>query len=287
MKGFKKIIFQLHKPSYLLLDHGWRKLRRQYETDRQKHYRERKTAEYLLISPTNCGRTWLRVMLGHLMQQAYDVQDVNLHYLFSFSERNPNLPSIKAIHEKYGQFGTYDQQKVILLVRDPRDALVSKYHQHKHNYPDYSDINDFIQNSPELSAYVDDYNRWHQNRRVPLDFMTVRYEDMKTDTHRELQKVLTFLDLAVAPEMMTSAIEFASFRNMRSIEVNGSDQVRAGVLNTPGQSVSDNQLKTRKGIVGGYKQELSMDVIQYMDRFIQENLDPSYGYGTSIQPVHI
>ncbi|MEL7333165.1 MAG: hypothetical protein AAFN12_13035, partial [Cyanobacteria bacterium J06560_2] len=60
------------------------------------------------------------------MQQRYLVESrssVNLHDLYRFSEANPFLPSIKPMHEKYGQFGnSYAGQKVILLVRDPRDA---------------------------------------------------------------------------------------------------------------------------------------------------------------------
>lgn len=288
MKRFDQLLFQLYKPGYLRLGRAQRKLRCQYETDRQKHYRERRTADYLLISLTNCGRTWLRAMVGRIMQTAYDVHDVNLHYLFSFSERNPNLPSIKAIHEKYGQFGTYERKRVILLVRDPRDALVSKYHQHKHDYvDDYPDINAFILEGPELAAYVNDYNRWYENRHVPVDCMTVRYEDMRADTYGELEKIVAFFQLAVTPEVIHSAIEFGSFKNMRSLEISGSSVLRARVLQTGRQQTSENKLKVRKGLVGGYKQELSDQAIDHMNRFIQANLHPVYGYGTSKGPVQI
>ncbi|MEM6255605.1 MAG: sulfotransferase domain-containing protein [Cyanobacteria bacterium P01_D01_bin.156] len=287
MKHLEKIIFQFHKPTYLWLERVRRKVRRSYETEKQKHVRERQTADYLLISPTNCGRTWLRIMLGRAMQLAHNVEDVNLHYLFSFSERNPNLPSIKAIHEKYGQFGSYERQKVILLVRDPRDALVSRYHQHKKLYETYADINAFILNSPELAVYVNDYNNWYQHRHIPSDFMTIRYEDMKANTYGELEKVLTFLGVTIPPQVIQSAIEFGSFKNMRSIEINGSDRVRAGVLKTMVNQPQTHQLKTRKGIVGGYKQELSAAAIKHMDAFIQENLHPTYGYGAATHPVHV
>ena len=288
MKRFDQLLFQLHQPSYLWLGRAQRKLRRQYETERQKHQRERRTADYLLISPTNCGLTWLRAMVGRILQVAYDVQDVNLHYLFSFSERNPYLPQIKAIHEKYGQFGTYEQKRVILLVRDPRDALVSKYHQHKQNYAtDYPDINAFILEGPELAAYVNDYNRWYENRHGPADFITVRYEDMRADTYGELERIIAFLQLTVTPEVIHSAIEFGSFKNMRSLEVSGSSVLRARVLQTGGQQTADNQRKVRKGLVGGYKQELSDQAIDHMNGFIQAHLHPTYGYGTAKGPVQI
>lgn len=289
MKSIEKFIFNLHKPSYLLYNKVRRKIRRSYESDLQKHYRERREAEYLLISPTNCGRTWLRIMLGRLLQTSYKIEDVNLHYLYSFSELNPTLPTIKAIHEKYGQFGTYESKKIILLVRDPRDALVSRYHQHRNIYPDYEkycNVDDFMRRSTELSTYIQDYNTWFRNRHQAMDFMIVRYEDLKTETFSEMERILSFLKLKVEASHIKEAIEYSSFKNMRSIEMQGSAEVRAGVLKQPvtnneNLQISENSLKVRKGKVGGYREELSSETVTQIDKIVQQDLDLSYGYASS------
>lgn len=286
MKSIDKFIFNLNQPGYCLYNKARRKIRRSYESDLQKHYRERREAKYLLISPTNCGRTWLRIMLGRTLQNAYSIEDVNLHYLYSFSELNPTLPAIKAIHEKFGQFGTYESKKIIFLVRDPRDALVSRYHQHRNLYPDYatySDVDDFMRNSGELSAYIEDYNTWIRNRHQVMDFMIVRYEDLKTQTLSEVERVLSFLNLEIETSDIKEAIEYSSFKNMRSIEIKGSSEVRAGVLQQPALNsekaqVNENSLKVRKGKVGGYREELSSETVRQIDKFVQQNLDLSYGY---------
>ena len=282
MRKISKFVFNSHQPTYSLLERAYRKLRRQYEPEIDKHYREREVADYLLISQTNCGRTWLRILLGRVMQVTYSVEKVNLHYLYSFSELNPNLPSIKAIHEKYGQFGSYETKKIILLVRDPRDALVSRYHQHKHEYPSYQDINDFILNSSELLSYIEDYNLWWQNSHELAGLLVVRYEDMRANTQYELTRVLDFLEIEAEPATIADAVEYASFKNMRSIEAKGSSEVRAGVLRTSaiqGGVLSDqNSLKVRKGKVGGYKEELSSEVVNFMDDLVREKLNSSYGY---------
>ena len=282
MMEISKFIFNFHQPTYSLLGRAYRKLRRQYESEIDKHYREREVADYLLISQTNCGRTWLRILLGRVMQITYHVEKVNLHYLYSFSELNPNLPSIKAIHEKYEQFGSYETKKIILLVRDPRDALVSRYHQHKHEYSSYQDINDFILNSSELFSYIKDYNLWRQNSHKLGDLLVVRYEDMKANTQYELMKVLDFLKIEAEPETIADAVEYASFKNMRSIEAKGSSEVRAGVLRTSaiqdGVITDQNSLKVRKGKVGGYREELSAEVVNFMDNLVREKLNSSYGY---------
>ena len=91
-------------------------------------------------------------------------QDINLHDLFRFSEINPTLPAIKPMHEKYGQFGnSYERQKVILLVRDPRDALVSRYHQHREALA-FEDLESYMTSGPELAAYIQFYNDWQMHR---------------------------------------------------------------------------------------------------------------------------
>ncbi|MEM8613457.1 MAG: sulfotransferase domain-containing protein [Cyanobacteria bacterium P01_H01_bin.105] len=286
MKSIDKFIFNLNQPSYRLYNKARRKIRRFYESDLQKHYRERREAEYLLISPTNCGRTWLRIMLGRILQNAYGIEDVNLHYLYSFSELNPNLPAIKAIHEKFGQFGTYKSQKIIFLVRDPRDALVSRYHQHRNLYPDYEkydNVDDFMRNSTELSTYIEDYNTWIRHRHQAMDFMLVRYEDLKAKTFSEIERILSFLNLKIEASDIKDAIEYSSFKNMRSIEIKGSSEVRAGVLQQPvydgsKTQINENSLKVRKGKVGGYREELSSETVNQIDTLVQQTLDFSYGY---------
>lgn len=270
----EKAIFTTHPPTYSLLNRLRDRSRHLYESAADKHQRERKTAEYLLLSLTNCGRTWLRVMLGRAMQLAYGIESVNLHDLFAFSERNPNLPSIKPMHEKYGQFGnTYQQHKVILLVRDPRDALVSRYYQHQKILP--PDLNQYVLAGEDLSAYIQFYNDWQNYQDTAQAFLCVRYEDLKRDTLEELSRVVDFLELAIPPAILAEAIDFAAFNNMKKLEAEGSPDVRAGVLQG---HRSPAQRKVRKGKVGGYREDLSAEAIDFLDRTISRELNPIYGY---------
>ena len=282
MKPIERLIFRINPSSYLLFNRLRRKVRRQYETEKQKHYRERKTADYLLISPTNCGRTWLRFLLGTILQNSYNVEQDNPHYLYAFSELNPYIPAIKAIHERYGQFGLYDDKKIIYLARDPRDAVVSRYHQHYRNNPKYRDVNDFVLNSSELEDYVRQYNDWKSNYQQTADFMLVRYEDMKTDIHHELKRIIDFLQLKVKPDAIEKAVEYSSFQKMQSLEIKGSLSHSAGVFSKPSQhddrQINANSLKVRKGKVGGYKEELSSEAIAYGDKIVREQLDSFFGY---------
>ncbi len=282
-------LFEFSAPTYRMLDRIRRRVRVIYESDMQKHLRERQSADYLLLSLTNCGRTWLRVILGRAIQLHYARQwgkrsplnNVNLHDLFSFSERVPTLPSIKPMHEKYRQFGnSYECQKVILLVRDPRDAIISRYHQHKDELVaklGYDDLDRYICESDEFTAYIQFYNDWHQHRDSAKAFLLVRYEDMKADTLQSVQRVCDFLGLPLTSADILEAIDYASFKNMRKMEVEGSTQVRSGVMSA--RDIADvDSFKVRKGLIGGYRDELQPKSIAWVDNAISAQLNPIYGY---------
>jgi len=282
----RKALYKLNPPTYQLFDRMRRKMRPWIESEAQKHQRERLEAEYLLLSLTNCGRTWLRVIVGRAMQlhclSIKDLhrcveQDINLHDLYRFSEINPTLPAIKPMHEKYGQFGnSYDQQKVILLVRDPRDALVSRYHQHQAELP-FPDLESYITSGLDLAAYIQFYNDWQRYRDVAKDFLLIRYEDMKASIFDEMCRVFVFLGLPVTSDEVHQAIDYASFKNMRKMELEGSPQVRTNVLLSRDIDQPES-FKVRKGSVGGYRTELSAEAIALLDTAVQTQLNPIYGY---------
>ncbi|MGB3297256.1 MAG: sulfotransferase domain-containing protein [Phormidesmis sp.] len=280
-------LFALSPTAYHTFDRIRRRIRPLYESELQKHLRERQSADYLLLSLTNCGRTWLRVILGRAMQlhDSADgsniLEDVNLHDLFSFSERLPTLPSIKPMHEKYRQFGNrYLQQKVILLVRDPRDAIVSRYHQHKDELNKKLGVNsldEYVCQGDDLAAYIQFYNDWQTHRHSAKDLLVVRYEDMKSNTFESIQRAANFLELSLTPAEISEAIDYASFQNMRKMELKGGDQVRTKVMSA--RDVSDpDSFKVRKGAIGGYKTELSPESVAFVNAAVLAQLNPIYSY---------
>lgn len=243
--------------------------------------RERQTADYLLLSLTNCGRTWLRIILGRSIQLHYGLGDINLHDLFSFSEAVPTVPAIKPMHEKYGQFGNgYERQKVILLVRDPRDAIVSRYHQHKSEINSKlgcTTLDEYVCEGSEIDDYIEFYNDWQAHKASAQDVLVVRYEEMKASTFESVERVFNFLQLSMPPGVIHEAIDYASFKNMRKIEIEGSEHIRTGVMTSREVSNPDS-FKVRKGAVGGYRAELSAASVAFVDGLVDAKLDPIYGY---------
>ena len=102
-------------------------------------YRRRRS-DVVLVSFPKCGRTWLRVMIGRSFQRHFGLpDDADLVELDRLAELDPRVPSVLVTHDDDPQWkapaeverdkGSYRHGRVILLVRDPRDVIVSLYHQ--------------------------------------------------------------------------------------------------------------------------------------------------------------
>ena len=92
------------------------------------------------MSFPKCGRTWLRVLVGRALQVHYGLpDDTDVTELAHLAELDPRVPSVLVTHDDDAQWkapadverdkGGYRHRRVILLVRDPRDVIVSLYHQ--------------------------------------------------------------------------------------------------------------------------------------------------------------
>lgn len=255
-------------------------IRSKFESEKAKYERERRNAQYLLISPTNCGRTWLRFMLGKSFQLHFNFpEDMKLFYLYGFSEMSPTIPSIKSSHEKYRGYSYYRYRRIIFLVRDPRDAVISRYFwwHKKANYRPMNLFNYIKQKG--LDYYISFYNEWMQHQDETMGFLVIRYEDLRKDTYTELKKIINFLGLNIPDKTIGDSIEYASFKNMRKMEAKGQSKTLS-----PGDYQNTEFYKTRKGKVGDFKENLSREQIASIEKEINERLTPFLGYNYYSDP---
>jgi len=251
-----------------------------------------------VISYPKAGRTWLRLLLGKLFQVHYDIRLTHRSDLLEiqrFRESDARVPCMQFTHDDNAHLKSvselkYDGAKyrhlsVVFLSRDPRDVVVSMYFQLSVREATLQD-NSVFQGS--LSEFLRDkihgigkviafMNVWARNRRIPKQFMLLRYEDMIEDAEREIWRVLFFLGVAdVSVEVVRQVVEYASFDNMQRKE-------RSGVLG-PRLRATDpddpESYKVRRGKVGGYVDYLSPGDIEYAD-CAMEMLDSFFGYGES------
>ncbi|MEM8523654.1 MAG: sulfotransferase domain-containing protein [Bacteroidota bacterium] len=149
-------------------------------------------------------------------------------------------------------------RKVIYLVRDGRDAMVSYYHMNKNLDIDIS-LEEMVVEGKEL--YV---GKWHKHIEQWLDnpydaeILYVKYEDMLYQPVQELRRMCNFLDLDRTETVLQSIADGSSFSAMRQKE---------------DQQGWDNKVWkvdrkfVRKGKTGDYLEEMSKDLQQY---FVEE-----------------
>jgi hypothetical protein len=184
--------------------------------------------DVFLVSFPKSGNTWTRFLLANLRYPEQPATFANIDRLVpdptSTSKRDFDRmprPRIIKSHECFDP----RYRRVIYIVRDPRDVVVSQYHYHRklRKIADTSPIETFV--ARFLAGETCPHGSWGQNvttwlatREGDPRFLLLRYEDMVADTARELTKVVAFLNLSVSPKQVAQAVERSSADRMRKLE---------------------------------------------------------------------
>lgn len=247
-----------------------------------------------VVSYPKCGRTWLRYALGVILCEHFGItiaNDAELLEINRLSRIDARVPSIRFSHDdnphlkRLDQLGrnkhAYRSRDVILLVRDPRDVVVSSFHQHTRRAPVFGDpgfegsLDEFIRHPVfGIRVIVEFLNIWASARDIPRSFLLLRYEDMQETLERELRRVLSFIGIHVENRLVKAGAVAASFERMQELE--HSDALGAGRLR-PSDPSDPNSFKVRRGEVGGFRDELSASDVEYVDTEMAR-LDPFFGY---------
>ncbi len=244
----------------------------------------RRTDVYVLSYP-KCGRTWLRLLMGKALVDDLSLTDANPMELSDLHRASPLVPRIRVTHDDNPQLKRPDEierdkrryagKKIVFLVRNPRDVVISYYFQASRRRDRFAGTpSEFLRHQVgSLDTILDYYNVWAESRGVPGDFCLVRYEDLHRDAAGELERVLRLVGRVPAREVVDRAVEFARFDNMRALERKnafGSARLR------PADGADLESFKTRKGKVGGYREYLSPEDLDYLEARISERLSPFY-----------
>ena len=268
-------------------------LRRSFLGSTVLRWYSRNVLDAYIVSFPKCGRTWLRLLIGKALSLHFglDFDDDELIDLEKVTRRigvdrvpiigttHDDRPQRKAPAELSEDKSAYAGKKVVLVIRDLRDVFVSSYfHGTKRSgsLPKDMTFSEYLNfERGGCDTFVRFHNIWWKNRKVPAEFLIVRYEDLHRDTGKELTRVLDFLGIRdVSDADLSAAIEYASFESLQKKETGHafeSDKMR------PGKEGDPESLKIRKGKVGGYSNYLDADQIAHLDAKLGE-LDPGYGY---------
>jgi hypothetical protein len=263
----------------------WRLLRERHAPASRQADRE---AEVFLVSYPKCGRTWLRVLLSRALETHYGAPEIDYLGGAFLGGNVPGAPRVRVTHDDDPHWKTargldrrkrrYRGKRVVFLVRDPRDVVVSMYFERSRRERAYhGTLSSFLhERRGSLDTILAYYNVWARSRAIPSELLIVRYEDLRRDTEQELARLLAFLGVRdVSAETVRDAVGFASFESMREMESSGS--LGSGRLR-PRDPNDPESFKTRRGKVGGFVDYLTPEEIADVERRIRSELDPSFGY---------
>ena len=147
-----------------------------------------------------------------------------------------------------------EYRRVIHLVRDGRDAMLSYYHWRAAIEGRQPDFLRMIRAGEGLFPC-----KWHEHTAAWLSnphgakIMTITYEALKQDTVRELSRLCDFSGLIREPRLIENVAQTCAFEAMRIKEK------RFGW--GPGSRMPKDKYFVRRGIVGSFKDEMPVEIL--------------------------
>ncbi len=265
------------------------KVMRRNWTSTARRYAE---TDAIVVAVAKSGRTWIRVFL-----YAYFCAVENREFTLDPRElASSKIPKLMFTHDLWG-YRTARKFKdrlrgrhlippresrtkpIILLVRDPKDVIVSLYFQAIKRSPQYQydgDLSEMIRHRKfGIDSIIDVMNTWITEWSNRGKFKLIRYEDCRRNTEEAFRDVLRFLGFqSIDESIFARSLQFSSFENMKSMEAEGKFKTK---ILSPGDVNDPESFKVRRGIVGGYRDYLNLRDIDYLNHSMAR-LDARFGY---------
>lgn len=183
-----------------------------------------------VVSYPRSGNTWTRFLIANLVYPQRDVTFANIEQLIPDTSSQSNralkrTPSPRII--KTHQYFDHRYPKVIYIVRDPRDVVLSyydfqrKYRQIQDGFPLEQYVADFVSghiNSRDWGTWGENVASWIATRSRSEGFLLLRYEDMVSNTVSELSRIATFFGVVADNDRLQRVVERCSADRMRELE---------------------------------------------------------------------
>jgi hypothetical protein len=247
-----------------------------------------------VVGYPKCGNTWFSLMLRKALTMAHGLDEAAIPRILSdwrFGRPFARVPAIGVTHhmplfnvEGYRDMtidlDMFRRRNVVLLVREPKDVLVSLYmhNVYRETTPLYDgDIDSMVYSDVYgIEKFLKYYVAWHEQRAVPRALMLVRYEDLSNDTEAVVADALRFLGLPqVTGALVREVVAYGSFENMRNIE--RTQEIKLSTLAPPGRPRAE-AFQVRKGLVGDHVNHLAAATIRYIDQRVDADLPSEFGY---------
>ena len=233
----------------------------------------------MFISYPKSGRTWLRSILEGCTKM-WKRDD----YVFTHLMANPAFWSVS---RKDFACPEYKDDITVFIHRDPRDVIVSQFHQiNKRDLPHMESnkkkyghmlsdkITEELIPPKEIDKFILD-EHWGIKRVMDFNKSVLatcnidhiwNYEEMIINPYATMSKLVKTIELKITIEKLLSSIEANEFNKMKNKELKENREGRLGKL-YKGHNLGDRDArKVRKGIIGGWKEEVNKEHHEEINR---------------------
>jgi Sulfotransferase domain len=244
--------------------------------------------DIFIATPPKCGTTWMQQIVHGLRTRG----------AMDFDEITRVVPWLEMAHDcgidihapqvadprAFKSHSTLDQLpkggKYIIVVRDPKDALVSDYHFMEGMFFEKGSISletfareEFI---PGRGIHKHILAFW--NRRDTENVLPLCYENMKADLAGTIERVADFIGIALDEELKRIVLQQSDIKFMQAHKDQFEDHIIRKARSAAMQLPIDGQLnKVRNGQVGESKQVVPDEIGNELDDIWQQEITAKIG----------
>ena len=247
---------------------------------------DEKRITHSVVSHNKCGRTLLRITLYHVFLDTFGSLSAR-GSVFS-SDIVGYGPCVLFSHDPR----RFRQGKTIILVRDPRDVMVSWYFHVTHRriatigserLPKGFPISEFIRSDywgmPNYIQYATYIEQQH-----PVGCHYMWHEQTLSNSYREIRKLCDYLGIQTTSKVIQKAVDKSNFKFVKQCVADGNyadfyplpprgedgdftDDFKHYI---PADNKDKESFALRKGKVGGYLDYLNDEDVQYLNDQMEE-----------------
>ena len=205
-----------------------------------------------IVSYPKSGNTWTRFLVANLLHPGEPVTFENIERIVPDMHAQSKryfrgLPRPRFI--KSHEYFDPRYPRVIYIVRDPRDVLISSYHFHRKQrqisddypiehyvkrflagdvwsvYASWSqNVTSWLATRPQaptgglFGSWADNVSSWLEAGVDGSNFLMLRYETMLEQPVHELGRIAAFLKIDSTPELLSQAVARSSATSLRELE---------------------------------------------------------------------
>jgi hypothetical protein len=258
--------------------------------------------DIILATQPKCGTTWMKALAFTIANRSrYGLTDhhplltSNPQYLVPFMEipdagrdhtyletiPSPRLLSTHLPLSMLPPETTSLGCRVVYLCREPKDALVSRWH-----FENKIVAGSNIELDKAFTMFCEGFSPsgpfwnhcleyWNESLARPHEVLFLKYEDIKSQPEEVVRQLAKFLGAPITEEeesagVAKEVVKLCSFQNLTSLKVN-----QTGGVDHGNKIFVENSVFFRKGKVGDWANHMSEEMGQKLDSIIEEKLKGS------------